>query len=290
VRFDLAPHPYFALAALALATPLGACTTAGTGGGAGDAGATAEVACDPLAPKAISLGMVVGVGKDASDTLYVDSSTGIFVSGGGKLLRQHLVGTGQSGTTDFNFNFETPADADPAKASVLLVETTGATASAMALGSNPKGFLNQADSGATPLTLVDPATVSSLELVNTPNVIEYIADVANGEVLVATLPMNEDSTSDDGGLSIFYGPPSAVAQRTITAFGQSLSNDGTLTFLVDGTPYVLAFGTELAGPDAGLGTFTLQGLTPQNGAPLATTLRSPTPTTLPTELSFSCLP
>jgi hypothetical protein len=47
---------------------------------------------------------------------------------------------------------------------------------------------------------------------------------------------------------------------------QTLSNDGTVTFLVDGTPYVLAFGTA-NGPDAGpLGVFTLEGLTPQGGA------------------------
>jgi hypothetical protein len=102
--------------------------------------------------------------------------------------------------------------------------------------------------------------------------------------------MNEDTTSNDGGLAIFYGPPGAVAQRAITDFQQSLSGNGSLTFLVDSTPYVLAFG-QVYGPDAGpLGDFALMGLTPQGGAPLTVTLRSPTPAALPSGLSFTCLP
>jgi hypothetical protein len=248
------------------------------------------MACDPLAPKPTTLGTVVGVGKDAPGTLYVDSANGIFVSGGGNLNRQHVTGTGQSGNNEFLFTFEPPGD-NGGGARNLLVETTGATASAMALGpADSKAFLGQSDAGVTPLTLVAPATLSGMALVNTPNVIEYIGDVSNGDVLMTTLPMNEDATSTNGGLAVFYGPPGAVAERTITGFEQSLSNDGTMTFLVDGESYVLAFGT-VNTPDAGLlGVFTLQGLTPQGGARLAVTLRAPTPATVPTGLSFTCLP
>jgi hypothetical protein len=91
-------------------------------------------------------------------------------------------------------------------------------------------------------------------------------------------------------LSIFYGPPGDVAERTVTAFEQTLSNDGTATFVVEGTRYVLAFGT-VNGPDSGpLGTFTLESVTPQGGAELSVTLRSPTTTTVPTGLSVTCLP
>jgi hypothetical protein len=148
----------------------------------------------------------------------------------------------------------------------------------------------QSDAGVTPLTLVDSNTVAGMTVVNTPNVIEYVADVSTGDVLMATLPMNGDMTSNDGGLSIFYGPLGDVAECTITAFEQSLSNYGTATFLVGGTPYVLAFAT-VNGPDSGpLGTFTLESLTPQGGSELGITLRSPTPTTVPTGLSFTCLP
>jgi hypothetical protein len=275
-----------ALASIAL---LVACTSSNDG--RTGAGSGTESACDPLAPKAITLGAVAGVGRDAQGTLYVDSANGVFVSGDGKLVRQHVTGSGQSGTSEFLFTFEPPGG-DASTARNLLVETQGATASAMALGpASSKAFLAQSKgAGTTSLTLVDVGTVSGITLVNTPNVISYIGDVANGDVVLATVPMNDDTTSNDGGLSIFYGPPSGVAQRAITSFQQSLSNNGTVTFLVGATPYVLAFGT-VPTPDAGpLGVFTLEGLTPQGGAPIAVSLRSPTPTATPTGLSFSCLP
>ena len=103
--------------------------------------------------------------------------------------------------------------------------------------------------------------------------------------------MNDDTTSSSGGIAIFCGPPSAVAQRSVTSFEESLSGNGTVTFLVGGTPYVMAFGQVLGEPDAGpLGTFALESLTPQGGAPIAITLRSPTPTAAPPVLSFTCLP
>jgi hypothetical protein len=164
-------------------------------------------------------------------------------------------------------------------------------AKAMALGpTSSKAFLNQSPAGTTALTVVNASTVSGLTVVDTPNVISYVADVSNGDVLLATVPLNDDETSSDGGLSIFYGPPGAVAQRAITGFEETLSGNGTVTFLVGTTPYVLAFG-EIAAPGAGpLGAFALLSLTPQGGEPLTVALRSPTPTTLPPTLAFSCLP
>jgi hypothetical protein len=253
-----------------------------------------ETACDPLAPKPITLGTIVGVGQDAAGTLYVDAANGVFVSGGGQLIRQHITGSGQSGATQFLFGFEPPGD-DGSSARNLLVETSGSTATAMALGpTGSKAFLGQSDAGVTSLTLVAASTVAGMAVVNTPNGIEYVGDVANGDVVLTTVPLNDDSTPidggvDDGGLSIFYGPPGALAERTITAYEESLSGNGTLTFLVGDVPYVLAFGT-VQGPDAGaLGTFALEGLTPQGGAQVSITLRSPTPTADPPGLSFTCL-
>ena len=100
----------------------------------GEAAATVtESICDPLAAKAITLGNVVGVGKDADGTLYVDSANGVFVSGGGKLIRQHVIGTGSNGTNEFQFMFE-PPDGNESSARNLLVDTAGAIATAMALG------------------------------------------------------------------------------------------------------------------------------------------------------------
>jgi hypothetical protein len=161
----------------------------------------------------------------------------------------------------------------------------------MALGpAGARSFLGQSDAGVTNLAVVDPAQVAGMKVVNTPNVISYVADVSNGDVLMATVPLNDDPQAVAGGLSIFYGPPDAVAQRSITAFVETLSGNGTVSFLVGGTTYVLTFGF-VAQPDADpFGTFTLEGLAPGGGASLGTTLRSPTPTSLPTGLAFTCLP
>lgn len=253
------------------------------------------VPCDPLAPGPIAPGAVVGVGEDADGTLYVDAANGVFVSAGGALIRQHVLGTGQSGTNELIFTFESPSVDAGSSDRDLLVETTGGTASAMALG--PGGvrlFLDQSGAGRTTLTLVDAARIAGLAAVNTPAVISYVGDAANGDVVLATIPLDADATAasgglSDGGLSIFYGPPTDVEERAITGFSQTRSGSGTVTFLVGNIPYVLSFGM-VQQADAGLlGAFTLEGLTPQGGAEIPVTLRSPTPTTPPSDLSFSCL-
>jgi hypothetical protein len=249
-----------------------------------------NVPCDPLAAKPISLGAIVGVGQDAAGTLYVDAANGIFVSQSGQLIRQRLTGTGQSGSDQFLFSIEPPTADAGALAVNLLVQTDGTTAVAMALGpAGSKAFLGQTDM-ATSLSLVAASTVSGMPIVNTPDVISYVADVENGDVLMVTVPMNEDPAAANGGQSVFYGPPGQVAERTIVSFQQSLSNTGTLTFQVDGVPTTLAFGTVATPGGSPLGTFTLNSLTPQGGAPMSITLRAPTPTSTPPELSFTCSP
>jgi hypothetical protein len=253
--------------------------------GLDDAYSLPQTPCSPLVAAPTTLGTIVGVAEDTSGVLYVDSSNGIFVSSGATLNRQYVNGSGQSGD-DFLFTFEPPGD-DGTGARNLIVVETGGVASAMSLG--PPG--SKSFSGGTPLTLVAPSTVSRMTIVNTPNVIDYVADVANGDILLATQSMNNDTPPpSNGGFSVFYGPPAAVAERTVTAFEETLSNDGTMTFLVGGTLYTLAF-EAVDAPDSGpLGVFTLESLTPEGGAPLAVTLRSPTPTMLPGGLSFFCSP
>ena len=283
--FHAAIHRASCALALVALTSLVACS-----GAVALSPAATQSACDPLAPKPITLGAIVGIGKDAQGTLYVDAANGVFVSNDGTLVRQHVLGSGSSGTSEFLFTFTAP-DADVGSAQNLLVETAGATASAMALGpSNSRAFLDQAPAGTTALTLVDASAVSGLPVVNTPNQFRYIADVANGAVLATTAPMNGDTTSDDGGLAIFYGPASGLVERQITSFGESLSGDGSLTFLVGDTPYELAFGQQITSDSGPFGDFTLLGLTPRGGAELAVTLRAPTPEAAPAELSFTCLP
>ncbi|HXJ20493.1 MAG TPA: hypothetical protein VMT03_09685 [Polyangia bacterium] len=252
-----------------------------------------EQACDPLGPAAITLGAVIGVGQDAAGAMYVDAANGIFVSSGGTLVRQHVIGTGQIGSDQFEYTFVAPGDGTAA-ARDLLVQADQGSAVSMALGPAESGK-TRSDAGVIGLTLLPASSVTGLSIVNTPNTIQYVGDTANGYVLVATVPLNApvgstDGGVYDGGLSIFYGLPSGVAQRPITAFEESLSGNGTVTFLVDGTPTVLAFGN-VPSPDAGpLGTFELMSLTPQGAAPIGITLESPTPTSAPAGLAFTCLP
>lgn len=282
------------LAGLLLALTGAGCTSSrlvstGTGPDAGQG----NVACDPIAGPSTTLGAVVGVGQDSAGTLYVDAANGIFVSSNGSLIRQHVVGTGQSGSNQSVFTFAAP-NGDLSSARDLLVETGGANGVTMALGPQGAGK-TQSDAGVAELMVVPPSTVAGMPVVNTPNVIDYVGDAANGDLLVATLPLNaENGPTDggvyDGGLSIFYGAFPALAQRTITAFGESLSGTGTVTFLVDGTPMTLAFGNVQALDAGPFGTFTLMGLTTQEGATMAITLRSPTPTAPPAGIIFTCLP
>jgi len=254
-----------------------------------------QVVCDPLAPAPITLGTVVGVGQDSDGTLYVDAANGVFISANGSLVRQHVVGSGQSGANNFAFSFVAPG-ADPATARDLIVETDaeGVTMTLGPGGSGKQQLQGAATTGVM-LTIVPASTVAGMPVVNTPNVISYVGDAANGDVLMATVPLNGqpdpgDGGIYDGGLSIFYGPPPLLAQRTITAFEESMSGNGTVTFLVDGTPYDLQFGS-VPGPDAGLfGTFALLGLSPHGGPAMAITLRSPTPATTPGGLTFTCSP
>jgi hypothetical protein len=249
----------------------------------------ATVPCDPIAAAPISLGAIVGVGQEASGTLYVDAQNGIFVSSGGLLFRQHVTGTGQSGSDQFIFTITTRSRDGGTSSVDLLVQTSGTTAVAMALGpGGARTFLDQAGDGITPLTLAPESAVSAMPVINTPNVISDVADVENGDVLLITVPMDAIPNAANGGRSLFYGPPDAVAQRTITSVQQTRSGNGTLTFLVGAVTYTLAWGL-VPGPDAGpLGVSSLESLTPQGGAPLSLTERSPTPTLTPAGLTVTC--
>lgn len=273
----------------ALAAASTACNSSNESAGGGGGGSEpAQMACDPLVPPPITLGNVIGVGKDASGTLYVDAENGVFVSSGDTLNRQHVTGAGALGTTELMFTFEA---ADGSGAQRLLIEKDGTSVIKMALGPvDSKAFLSESPAGVTMLALVPPSTVAGMKVTNTPNVIQWVGDVANGDAIMATTPMNPEFDGTTGGLAVFYGPKSAVAQRKVVAFQQSLSGDGTVAFLVGSTQYTLALGME-PGPDAGpFGELALQGLTPDGGAEMGTFIRKPTPTSLPEGLSFTCLP
>ena len=68
--FGVGSGPLSTLLALAEITPLVACKASnGSGGEAGAGNVAIETGCDPLAPRPITLGAIVGVGQDAAGTL-----------------------------------------------------------------------------------------------------------------------------------------------------------------------------------------------------------------------------
>jgi hypothetical protein len=281
----LAPMLPFVLAAAA-----GACSSSSSSGGSASSGA-----CDPLAPPPTSLSGVLGVGQDSQGTLYVaDSPPGVseprvFVSGGGKLVRQHVAGSGAAGgggkpgsAAQYTITFQ-PAGADSSAARALLLAMQGGTASQMALGpADSKSFIG--GPGETPLKVVSDGSVSGMPIVNLPGVVGDVADVTDGTAIVVTSPMDLNSSAD---LHLFYGHPRAMQERTIVAFYQdaTLNGNATFKFNVGSATYTMTISGTSA-PDAGAGPTA--GTLDTGMGTLAFTLRTPTPATL-SGFSFTCL-
>jgi hypothetical protein len=279
---------------LAVATSaIAACTQASPGTSTDGAPSP----CDPLAPPPTTLSGILGVGKDGQGTLYVAdeppglSEARVFVSSGNDLVRQQVIGSGQSGggkgaSAEYTLSFEAPAS-DGAAAEALLLDVQGGTASQMALGPpDSKAFLGDAGAGITPLTVVDVSAVAGMTIVNLPGVVAYVGDVSDGTAIVVTSPTDVSSSAD---FHLFYGTAGAMLERSIVTFSQALSGYPTITFLVGSTQYTMAIsGTGAFDPDAGLLGGPGPGTLDTGSTTLPFTLRMPTPTTLG-GFSFSCL-
>ncbi|MGH7440234.1 MAG: hypothetical protein ACRENE_31465 [Polyangiaceae bacterium] len=235
---------------------------------------------------------LLGVGEDRQATLYVadevpDSGQDrVFVSDGGTLERQHVAGSGQSGgppDTDYTFSFQQPFSDVGSQRALLIQERAGAV-TGMALGpANSKSFLG-AGPGQVPLTVLDAGSLARFTVQNLPNVVQYVVDVSNGQVVVITQPMDAyDFTSS----RLFYGTAAHMIQRPITAYGQALSGPASISFSVGSATYTLQT-TVVYGPDAGpLGSPGPTTVDTGGAGTLAATLRTPTPTSL-SDFSFTC--
>ena len=156
----------------------------------------------------------------------------------------------------------------------------------MALGpADSKSFLTDGSVGDTLLTVVDASAVSGLSILNLPGVVAYVGDVSNGEVLVVTSPMDNESSAD---FRIFYGPPESEVEGTITGFSQALSGYPEITFTIGRTTYTMAISTVYPSDGAPLGQPGPGTLSVMGGASMGFTLRTPTPRTL-SAFRFACL-
>jgi hypothetical protein len=235
----------------------------------------------------------MGVGEDASGTIYVVDETGsgvvrVFVEQGGRLIRQAVDGSGQIGSSEYLETFASPDGSGTPRDLTLVVQ--GGMAVSMMLGAEGSGKLSATgrDGGAmTSLMLLAPSTIDGLPAVDVPGSVQYVADAASlGEAIVVTAPL--DNSAGTSAFRLFYGPASAMMERPIVSFEQSLSGYPTIAFTVEGSTYVMSIGSVPAvdgGPFAAPGPVTL---TTGDGGEESFTLRMPTPTTL-SGFSFTCM-
>lgn len=257
--------------------------------------APSDTTCDPLAAPSTKLATILGVGKDQAGTLYVAEQGGVptqplivrvFIPVQGVLVRQHVTGSGQLGSTEDLETFESadgttqPRDLD--------LQLSGEKATSMTLGpaGSAKGKIEGLDAGvATPLTLVDPSTVQGLPAIDLPGAVVYIADAASGDAIVVTAPLADDLGS--AAFHLFYGHAEAMVERPIVSFNQSTSGFPTLGFTVSSLTYVMSIAS-VPPPDGGLNSPGPVTLTTGNGESVAFTLRQPTPKTL-AGFAFTCI-
>jgi len=257
-----------------------------------DAGSRAGP-CDPLAPHElpVTLGTVLGVGQDSAGTIYMADevtapySDRVFVSSGNSLWRKRVSGSGQSGGTadrDYTFSYVNGSNNQ-----ALLIQIRGGVTAAMALGpGDSRAFVGAADSGQSALTVLDRSAISTMTLRNLPGdvVIEYVADVSNGNIVIVTRPQDDWT---DKSFKVFYGTPNAMIERPLISF--SRGNDTYITFQVDSAPYLAHFVLTMEPADGGVNVQHPPGtLEPGDGSTWTLTERLPTPTAL-AEFSFTCL-
>jgi hypothetical protein len=254
-----------------------------------------QAVCNPLATHSTTLATVLGVGKDDAGTLYLAdqgavatqaSIVRVFVTTGGSLVRQNVIGSGSASDQDVE-TFESPDGSSGPRD--LAIELAGAMATSMTLGpeGSAKSRIEGLDAGAaSPLALVASTAVQGMPAIDLPGAVNYVADGADGHAIVITAPLENDLGSAD--LHLFYGTPGAMIERPIVSFQQSLSGYPAIGFTVGSQTYVMSIASAPP-PEGGLlnapGPVTV---TPTGGAGVMFTLRMPTPTTL-SGFTFACL-
>lgn len=217
------------------------------------AGASALVACDPLAamPLPITLGTVSAAGRASDGTLYVVSSAGtadtrVFVSSGQVLQRKRSSGSpssgGASGTVNGSVSFE-----DGSTPSRLVFKQTDGVVQGVALvHDGGKSFFDELPASAEQLTIVAPDELAGLKLQNLPGeqLLELSARTTDGERIVVTRPTDAWSYDD---FRVFYGSGSALDERSVWDAGSSKSGRRYLTFEAEGVDVELSFGRVTVG-------------------------------------------
>jgi len=262
-----------------------------------DAASGAPRACDPLATHPTRLATLVGVGEDPSGTLYVADVGGVatdstivrvFVPAHGELVRQYVIGSGGVGGSSGEDveTFESADGTSPARD--LVLQLASGVATSMTLGPEGSGKLGTEgrDGGAaTSLTLLHATAVQGMPAVDLPGAVQYVADAAGGDALVVTAPLENDVGT--AAFHLFYGPATAMVERPIVSFNQSMSGYPSIGFTVGSATYTMSIASVPV--DSGFGEAPGPvTLTKGDGTTVAFTLRLPTPSSL-SGFAFTCL-
>ncbi len=250
--------------------------------------------CDPLAPHElpVTLGTILGVGKDAQGTIYLADETvsatagtidRVFVSSGNTLYRKVIGGAGLStipgGVMDYSFSYTN--DDGSGGGELLLERPASGPATSMALGAGGKGGTTTAT-----LTILPSSAIQGMTLRNLPGDVDitYVGDVANGDVILVTQPRDDW----DGTYKLYYGAPDSVIDRTIVSSSETRSGGIDIQFRVGTATYDATTSFVFGGDASAVGHPGPGTLDTGNGTTLTFTERLPTPTTLP-GLTFTCL-
>jgi hypothetical protein len=240
----------------------------------------------------MTLATVLGVGRDSQDTIYLADEIAnpftdrVFVSEGQLLWRKRVAGSGQSGSgtdADYTFSYE-----DGANLHGLAIQIRGGVTTAMALAPpDARAFVG--DPAITEvLEVLDRSAIDGMTVRNLPGevAVEYVADVADGHVIVVTRPLDDWVYED---FRVFYGTPEAMTERAVIAV--SRAKDGgstTIAFGVGSATYVVAFTVVTTYDDAGAGFIPGPATLSTGGAGTqAVTQRTPAPSELD-GYSFVC--
>lgn len=240
--------------------------------------------CDPLAddPRPITLGKVLGVGRDGQGVVYVidqppQGSDRLFVSDGMVLKRQPVAGLGAGAVADGGmFEIVSSGSGDTALAVQVVIDSTGVATMGVVHGALTTKTFTIGQQGET-LVVLGADALSSYSVENLPGTIdvEYVATLADGRTLVVTRPDVDWSFTDFRVFLSAVDPSSLLERKVIDVVRGSFTN---VIFDLDGMPATAHFTSSLSpGPST---------LTVGAGTSELTVLSSGT---RPTGVTFLCL-
>jgi hypothetical protein len=209
---------------------------------------TSLASCSPLEASTaeIELAEVLGAGIGIGRKVYVIDRNGDelrgFVSEDGELYRQHVTGSGQDNTNG-DLTLITLGEMDPPLSLEVVVAADGVARMGVFSGVLAAKTFTIGNEGEE-LTMLASGDVLGLPLHDYPaeTIVEYVADVADGRLLVVLRP--RDFTDYDE-FRVFFGTPDHLDERRLLEI--SRARDGgstTLDFDVDGERASASFPVE----------------------------------------------